>query len=149
MNDVPNVKMPKMNANILRFLRWIFLKVCTVQDKGYTFPILFFKGFYRRNFLNVTKYNFLTIKNIYSILFLENKELKGSSWYLHLCKFKKKFTERKLEKLREKEGKYKKSLIYFLTRYCHGNDLQKVNNNARMLLILLENFVNISHRRKN
>ena len=31
-----------MNPNILRFLRWIFLNVCTVQGKGYCFSILFF-----------------------------------------------------------------------------------------------------------
>ena len=81
-----------MDANILRFLRWIFLKVCTVQEKGYTFPILY--------------------TSLYlSIEFLENKELKGS----------------------EKRGKIQKSPI-FLTRYCHGNDLQKINNNTDIRL---------------
>ena len=44
---------------------------------------------------------------------------------------------------RKKRENTKKSPIFFLTRCCHGNDLQKVNNNTnmivRMLLILLEN----------
>ena len=56
----------------------------------------------------------------------------------------------KLEKLQKK---IEKKTQYCLTRYCHGNDLQKVNNNtnviARMLLLWLENFVNISYREKN
>ena len=45
---------PKENAQkwtqISCFLGWIFLKVCTVQDKVYTFLILYFKIFYRTNF---------------------------------------------------------------------------------------------------
>ena len=53
------------------------------------------------------------------------------------------------QEIAEKRENTNKAL-YFLTRYCHGNDLQKVTNNtnmiARMSLILLENFVNINHR---
>ena len=43
-----------------------------------------------------------------------------------------------------------KIFILCLTRCCHGNDFKKINNNtkviARMLLSLMENFMNISHR---
>ena len=89
------------------------------------------------------------IKKICSIEFLKNKELKGSSRHLHLCKYLKMFTEGNSRNCKKKEEKYKKTPI-FLTHCCHGNDLHKVNNNtnviARMLLILLENFMNISHR---
>ena len=50
-----------------------------------------------------------------------------------------------------KRRKMKKRPVFW-TRCCHGNDFQNANNNtnviARMLLILLENFVNISHRGK-
>ena len=46
--------------------------------------------------------------------------------------------------------KYKKS-PKFLNSLCRANDVQKVNNNtkviAKMLLILLENFVNIKSQR--
>ena len=69
----------------------------------------------------------------------------SSSYYEYL----KMFTEGNSRNCKKKEEKYKKTPI-FLTHCCHGNDLHKVNNNtnviARMLLILLENFMNISHR---
>ena len=52
----------------------------------------------------------------------------------------------------EKRRKIQKNPI-FLTRCSHGHDLQKVNDNtsviARMLLIVLENFMNIGYRGKN
>ena len=96
-------------------------------------------------FLYVKKYHVLTLKRICSVEFLENMELKESSWYLHLCKCSPNETREIAEK-RENTNK----ALYFLTRYGHGNDLQKVTNNtnmiARMSLILLENFVNINHR---
>ena len=70
----------KMNANILRFLRWIFLNVCTVQDKD---PIPFhfsnsisLKISIEQIFLNVKKYHFLTLKTFCFMEFLENKELR-------------------------------------------------------------------------
>ena len=62
-----------------------------------------------------------------------------------------KFHRRKLEKLQKKKtGKKQKKLLLW-TRCYHGNDLQKVNNTnmiARILLVLLENVVNISHSGK-
>ena len=79
-----------------------------------------------------------------------NKEIKESSRYLHLRKFKK-ISSKENREIARKRGKIK-NCLNLLTRYCHGNDLQKVNNNtnmiARMLLILLENVVNISHSEK-
>ena len=49
-------------------------------------------------------------------------------------------------------GKTQKKSPIFWTHGCHGNNLQQVNNNtnviAKMLSILLENFVNISHGEK-
>ena len=50
-----------------------------------------------------------------------------------------------------KKKKNNEKAKYFELVVAYGNDLQKVNNTnmiARMLLILLENFVNISHRGK-
>ena len=41
--DVTMHKSPKMNADFLRFLWWIVLKVYTIQDKTYIFLDLFFK----------------------------------------------------------------------------------------------------------
>ena len=42
---------PKMNTNILR----IFVKVCTIQGKGYTFPILFFQKILSNKFCLMSK----------------------------------------------------------------------------------------------
>ena len=77
---------------------------------------------------------------------------KNESKYLACANFKT-LSPKETREIVEKIGKIQKKPYIFLTRYCHGNDLKKVNNNtnmiARMLLILLENFVNISHRGKN
>ena len=40
-----------MNTNILR----IFVKVCTIQGKGYTFPILFFQKILSNKFCLMSK----------------------------------------------------------------------------------------------
>ena len=43
--------------------------------------------YFKYIFLNVKKDHFLTLKKSCSIGFLENKELKGSNRYLHLCEY--------------------------------------------------------------
>ena len=54
----------------------------------------------------------------------------------------KKFRRRKLKKLQKKKENIEKP--YLLTRCCHDNDFQKVNNNTevipKMLLIMLGEF---------
>ena len=60
----------------------------------------------------------------------------------------KEFCQRK--KLRKKKEKFQKNHYIFNLLVLNGNNLQKANYNtnviARVLLILLENFVNISHK---
>ena len=59
---------------------------------------------------------------------------------------------REIAEKQEKHGEKNPSLIYLLNLLLPWQRSQKINNNtkviARMLLILLENFMNISHREK-
>ena len=85
----------------LAFHSVILLKACTVQDKGYTFPIQFFqKTSIEHIILNVKQYNFLTLK-------------KGR--YLHLCKFHKKSSKQTREIAEKKRGKIKKVVLHTFT----------------------------------
>ena len=44
------------------------------------------------------------------------------------------FSPKETREIVEKKGTIQKSLFpIFLTRYCHGNNLQKVNNNTNMI----------------
>ena len=139
--------MPKHERKYLAFLSVnVFKSSYGSRQRLYLSNSIFSKMSITQIVLNVKKYH-----RICSIEFLENKELKGSSRYLHLCKFWKNFTEGNSRNCR-KNRKNTKTALYLLTRYCHGDHLQKVNNNtnmiARMLLILQENFMNISHMEK-
>ena len=48
-------KCPKNEHKYLAFPSIIVLKVCTVQGKGYTFPILVFQNIMKQILLNVKK----------------------------------------------------------------------------------------------
>ena len=130
MYDVTYVKMHKNAHKYLAFPSVNFFEsLYSSRQRLYLSNFIFPKNPIKQIFLNVKKYHF------------RNKELKGSSPYLHLRKLIKIITEGNARI-------YRKSRIFW-TRCYHGNDLQKVNNNkhmiVRMLLISLENFVNKSH----
>ena len=89
----------------LAFLSVNFLKVCTVHR------LCLSNSIYSKNYIK-EKYYFLTLKKIFSIEFLENKELQGSSRYLHLRKFQNIFTKGNLKNCRI-AGKIHKEALYF------------------------------------
>ena len=97
-----------MNANILRLLRRMFLKVCTVHDSNSSNSI-FSKISIERMFLKLKKISMQILKH---------------------------FHRRKFKKLSEKIGKIQKKPI-FLTCYCNDLQTVNNNTNmmARMLLI--------------
>ena len=81
-------KMPKIERKYLAFpLVNFFKSLYSSRQRSYLSNSIFSKISMEQIFLNIKKYHFLTLKKICSIEFFENKELKGSSRYLHLCKF--------------------------------------------------------------
>ena len=110
--DVYDVPCVKMNTNILRFVQWTFLqRLYSSRQRLYLSNSIFSNISIEQIFLNVKKYNFLTLKKICSIEFLENNELKGLSRYLHLCKLKKIVSEGTRE-IAKKRVKIQKSPIF-------------------------------------
>ena len=80
------IRLPYYEHTYFAFPSLNFLKVCPVQDKGYTFPILFFQKIQSNDFLRVK-----SISSPVQILI-----------YFH---------RRKLKKLHEKRGKIQKRLF--------------------------------------
>ena len=49
---------------------------------------------------------------------------------MSICENFKTFSPKETREIAEKRGKIPKNALYFLTRYCHGSDLQAINNNT-------------------
>ena len=101
--------MPKNERKYLAFPSVNFFKsLYSSRQRLYLSNSVFLKISIEQSFLNVKKYHFLTLKQICSIEFLENKELKGVKSISSPVQILKNFHQRKLEKLQKKREKIQK-----------------------------------------
>ena len=83
--DVTCVKMPQNEHTYLAFpLVNVFESLFPSRQRLYLSNSIFSKHSIQQIILNVTKYHFLTLEEIWPIKLLENKEYKGSSRYLKI-----------------------------------------------------------------